>query len=66
MPDSVINYLKDQLLRRKKPVRKAIQNSYNYWKAMYEFTEEGLSEDEARSLLGIEALQIKGELSVED
>jgi len=56
VPDQVINYLKYQLLRGKKPVRKAILNCYNYWMATYAFVGEGLNEDEARSLLDIEAL----------
>lgn len=56
----VINYLKDQLLHKKKPKQRAIRNSYNYWKAMYEFTKEELTEDKALRLLNEAADEIRG------
>jgi len=51
VPYQVINYLKAQVLHKKKPIQKAIQNTYNYWKAMYDFMKEGLTEEEASRLL---------------
>jgi len=60
VPNPVVKYLEGQLLHKKKPIQKAIQNSYNYWKAMYEFTGKELTEDEARRLLGIAVHQIRG------
>jgi len=44
VPYPVINYLKAQVLHKKKPIQEAIQNTYNYWKAMYDFMKEGLTE----------------------
>ena len=63
VPDPVVSYLRDQLLHKKKPMQRAIRNAYNYWKAMYEFLEEELAEDEARMLLSIAVHEIRGESS---
>jgi len=63
VPDPVVSYLRDQLLHKKRPIQRAIQNTYNYWKAMYEFTEQELPEDEAQRSLSMAARQIRGELS---
>jgi len=51
VPSPVINYLRDQLLHRKELKQKAIQNTYNYWRATYKFMEEEFSEDKALKLL---------------
>ncbi len=59
MPHPVLNYLKDQLLNKRKPIQKAIQNTYNYWMAMYDFLKEYLAEDEALRLLKETAGEIK-------
>jgi hypothetical protein len=50
VPHPVVNYLKDQVSHKKKPIQKSIQNTYNYWKTTCKFIEENLIEDEALRL----------------
>ncbi|MBA7685509.1 hypothetical protein ES703_93934 [subsurface metagenome] len=63
LPQGVYNYLWDQLIEKRKPIQKALDNTYAYWKGLLGGEPGFPDEAEARRLLKQAAAEIRCRVS---